>query len=77
MRIRVKLYGEMKQFAPGKESQFDLTLLPGVPLADALEILGIPRDSPHTVLVNGRRVKKSTGLKENDILVIFPQLCGG
>ncbi len=78
MHIHVKLYSDFKKFAPGGGSGlFDLTLPPGATLGLCLEQLHIPKNSEHTVLINGKRANPESCLKEGDTLAIFPLICGG
>lgn len=76
MDIIVKLYGDMKQYAPGDNHQFTLTLEPGALLQDVIEYLSIPIPGA-VLLVNGRRAKQKYGFQSRDTLVIFPEISGG
>ncbi|MCG8683679.1 MAG: MoaD/ThiS family protein [Desulfobacterales bacterium] len=76
MNINIKLYGNLKSFAPGENSQFSLTVEPGASLTSVLDLLNLP-DSGYTVLVNGRRKSLSSSLQDSDTLVLFPEICGG
>ncbi len=81
MHIHVKLYSNLKTYAPGKSGQFDLTLSPGATLEEVCSQLGIPVGIPenlrHTALINGRRAGLDSILKKEDTLVMFPEICGG
>lgn len=77
MQIHVKLYSDLKQYAPGEEDQFDLTLRPGANLGNIFERLAIPQNRNYTALINGRRAFKESVLCQGDTLVVFPQICGG
>ncbi len=54
-----------------------MTLPLGANLVNVFEILAIPRDRNHTVLINGQRAFMESVLTQGDTLVIFPQICGG
>lgn len=76
MQIDVKLYGDIKKYAPGDQTNFKLSLDPGATLADALAVLNIP-EGIHVSLVNGRRVPQNTPLENGSVLVSFPIVSGG
>lgn len=76
MEIEIRLYGEMKQYAPGDTTQFKMSIEPGASLQGVIGRLAIP-ESGYVLLVNGRRVNASYCFKDNDTLVLFPEICGG
>lgn len=76
MQIEVRLYGDLKKYAPGDQTTFVLTLDPGATLADVLAVLEVP-EGIHVSLVNGRRVPKNTPLQSGAVLVLFPIVSGG
>ncbi len=76
MKISVKLYGDMAQYAPGENDQFILTIEPGSSLQNILKHLAIPA-SGYVSLINGRRVDSAYCFQNGDTLVLFPELCGG
>jgi hypothetical protein len=77
MQITVKLYGNLKAYAPDGSTQFELELVPGASLEDALLHLAIPYDESSVFLINGRRASKPSIFHNSDILVIFPEISGG
>lgn len=78
MRIRVNLYGEFKNFSPFAGSgSFDLDLPQGALLESGLKMLQIPVNGSFTALINGKRADLAWELKEGDLLVIIPLICGG
>lgn len=76
MQIDVKLYGDLKKYAPGDQTDFVLTLDPGATLQDVLKRLSIPNEH-HVSLINGRRAAKETRFEGGDTLVLFPPISGG
>ncbi len=76
MRIDVKLYGDLKKYAPGDQTNFVLTLIPGATLGDVRKKLSIPEDR-HVSLINGRRETQSARFEGGDTLVVFPAITGG
>lgn len=76
MRIDIKLYGDLKKYAPSGASQFSMTVPPGTTLADFHAMLAIPAGA-HTSLINGRRADREARLEEGDTVVLMPPLAGG
>jgi molybdopterin converting factor small subunit len=76
MRINVKLYGDLKKYAPGDRNQFSLWLNPGATLGIVARMLSIPKGD-HVSLINGRRSDQDATLANGDNLVFMPQISGG
>lgn len=76
MRIHIKLYGDLKKYAPGGLSQFSMTVPPGTTLANIHAMLAIPGDF-HISLINGRRADGQARFEAGDTLVLMPPLAGG
>ena len=76
MKISIKLYGDMKQYAPGDNNQFELIIEPGVTFKDILNLLTIPT-AGYVSLANGRRIGSEYSFNEGDTLVLFPEISGG
>ena len=76
MQIDVKLYGDLKKFAPGEQTNFVLTLNPGATLGDALKMVSIPMDRCVS-LINGRRSNTEAPIEDGDVIVLFPPISGG
>ena len=76
MQIFIKLYGDLKRYAPGDESQFTLRLEPGATLEDIHRMLAIP-EGHLTALINGRRSGTDATVSDGDTLVLMPSISGG
>jgi molybdopterin converting factor small subunit len=76
MQIDVKLYGDLKKFAPGKQTNFVLTLNSGATLGDVLKVVSIPTDRCVS-LINGQRATAEAVIADGDIVVLFPPISGG
>ena len=76
MRIDVKLYGDLKRYAPGDQTNFTLTLQPGTTLWDIHKMLSIP-NGQHLSLINGRRANHDAKFENGDTLVLLPPISGG
>ncbi|MBI9087471.1 MAG: MoaD/ThiS family protein [Desulfobacterales bacterium] len=77
MMIQVKMFAEFRQYAPAGQKEFRLELKPGATAGQTVSRLGLPPDLPQVVLINGRREKPDTVLKEGDMLTLFPLMEGG
>ena len=76
MHVNVKLYGDLKRYAPGNQYQFVLTLTPGATLGEVVDMYAIPSGT-YVTLINGRRVDRDKQLSSGDTLVLFPPISGG
>jgi molybdopterin converting factor small subunit len=76
MQIDVKLYGDLKKFAPDRQTNFLLTLNSGATLGQVLRMLSIPMERCVS-LINGRRATTDAVIADGDILVLFPPISGG
>ncbi len=77
MEVNVKLYSELKRFAPGGSNIFTLALPPGAAVRDLLKILQIPGEVPRFIVVNGRRCDDNVPLSAGDTIVLFTPVDGG
>ncbi|MEN8753520.1 MAG: MoaD/ThiS family protein [Desulfobacterales bacterium] len=76
MQIFVKLYGDLKSYAPGDQPHFTLNLDPGATLKDIHRMLAIPKGR-HVSLINGRRSSTDATVADGDTLVLLPPISGG
>ena len=76
IEINVRLYGALKKYAPGDQTDFMLVLERGTTLGDVLGMLSIPEDA-HVALVNGRRTANDDQFESGVTLVLFPPVSGG
>jgi molybdopterin synthase sulfur carrier subunit len=80
MRIHVKLYATLREFAPPNNeigSSF-VVELEGNTLGALVGRLGFEMDRAKIVMINGNRVfDMSTTLRDDDLVVIFPPIGGG
>lgn len=79
VRVEVQLHATLASFLPpsGRDGAAILDLDDGVTVADVVGRLGIPADLSRIVLVNGHDVEDTTGLRDGDVVDIFPPLAGG
>jgi molybdopterin converting factor small subunit len=76
MRVRVKLYGDLKKYAPGDHNEFSMSLEQEATLSSVCKMLPIQK-SDHIILINGRRPDENEKLVDGDTLVFMPQISGG
>lgn len=77
MKVRVRCFTGMRQYAPGGRGDFALELEAGTRVGQLLDQMGVPADARPFVAVNGARVEGDPRLKENDIVVLFTPAEGG
>jgi molybdopterin converting factor small subunit len=77
MKIHVRLYVNLKAYAPGKETGFHVDLDPGATVKDLMGALKIPDTVKRVVVVNGRRARDNSILQPDDAVTLFPPLEGG
>jgi len=79
MEIEVKLFANFRDYLPEGSDRFSCTmkLQPSERVADVIERLGLPKDHPKVILINGVHGKEDDRLKEGDTLSIFPPVAGG
>lgn len=74
MKIQVKLMGMLKEKAPDD----GLQLADGASIGDALDALGIDRESVHVFTINGQLVRdKARVLADGEELTVLPPVGGG
>lgn len=84
LTIEVKMFVDFQKYLPpdAVNGRAVISLEEGITLEELLNILGIPRDKPKMILINGlsqgvcTQVKPQT-LKQGDIVSIFPPAGGG
>lgn len=80
MKIAVKLFADLREFAPGDKTvgrSHEIEIDPAGTVNDLLARLGIPTGRAKVVFVNGRSRDRSFVLSENDDVGIFPPVGGG
>ena len=77
MRIEVKLYSELKRFAPGDSNVFSIGLPPGATVQPLLEKLKVPGEVPRFIMVDGRRSEEESPLADGCTVVMFTPGDGG
>jgi sulfur carrier protein ThiS len=77
MQITIKLYGNLKRFAPQKKESASIEIEPGATIRDLLARLGAPDELVWMCAVNDAVVDDTTALRADDILEVFEPVGGG
>lgn len=77
MRVRIKFYNRMRQFAPDGRDDLEFTLDEGSTLAALSTRLAVPPDLHFIALVNGQRADSTTPLRDGDVLILLTPAEGG
>jgi hypothetical protein len=83
MRITIKLYAFLATYLPpgAVENVAEIELGAKATVSQVLELLALPPQQCHLVLVNGVYIapgeRPSCALKEGDALAVWPQVAGG
>lgn len=79
MKIEIALYATLSQYLPpGAENRrASIEVRAGATVREVMTQLGIPRELPNILLVNGRQAPEETVLKDGEVLSVFPPLAGG
>jgi len=77
MQITVKLFANLRKYAPGDNNVFTMTVDPETTIDSLLKQLKIPAGVDRVILVNGRRGKEERTLADGDTLTLFPPMTGG
>jgi molybdopterin synthase sulfur carrier subunit len=79
MRIQVKLYAGLRQYAGGKPpgTPFEVEIEEGASLQELIECLKIPAEEAKVAFVNGVVQEMDWKLKPGDQVGVFPPIGGG
>jgi len=77
MRVHVKLFANLRDYAPNKNPSFAMTLEDGATVEELLKKLGIPPEVPRLTLINGTHVRGNQLLRDEDTVSMFPPIAGG
>ncbi|MGH7410166.1 MAG: MoaD/ThiS family protein [Candidatus Methylomirabilis sp.] len=79
MKIEVQLYATLSQYLPkGSENRKAvMEFADGIMVGQVIDTLGIPKEHPNMVLLNGIHAEDGAPLKDGDVLSVFPPLAGG
>lgn len=79
MRITVKLFATLVRFKDGSRAgkPFEVDLPDGAVVSDLIELLKIPPEETHVVFINNIIEEHTSGLKDGDVVGLFPPVGGG
>lgn len=76
MQIRVKMWGNLRRFAPDGVSETDMQVADDATIADLMATMGAEHEV-FAASVNGKVVSLSTPLSPNDRVFLFDHIIGG
>ncbi|MEE9421149.1 MAG: MoaD/ThiS family protein [Desulfatiglandaceae bacterium] len=77
MRVQIRLFSNLRQYAPGDGGTFQSELGVGATVHRLMEELEIPSSVKRVILVNGYHGKEDTVLTDGDTVTLFPPMAGG
>ena len=77
MRVQIRLFANLRQYAPEGEHVFEVELTYGATTGQLLKSLHIPPTEEKVIMVNGHQAKEDTQLVDGDKVVLFPPMAGG
>lgn len=77
MEVNLKLFNQLRCYAPGNQSAFSIQLPSDATVGELLKRLKILPTVQKTILVNGRRVDEDTLLSAGDEIVMMSPVEGG
>lgn len=77
MEVHVKLFNQLRGYAPSSQTAFSIQLPNDASVGELLEQLKIPAIVQRTILVNGRRVDDKALFSHGDEVVLMSPIEGG
>ncbi len=78
MNVQINLYATLALQTTKRGSQADLIEIEdGTNIGDILDRLGISRDAPKIIFLNGVHADLKTIPKDGDRIAVFPPIAGG
>lgn len=82
MKITVRLLGGFSQYLPknAKADTIELIFENGSSVSDLMTKMGLPKDQPKNILINGRPFgdpPEEKLLNDSDVVAMFPYVVGG
>jgi len=79
MKVEIALYATLTKYLPphAQNRKAAIEVKEDATVREVMDQLGIPRDLPNILLVNGRQTPEDAVLQDGVTLSIFPPLAGG
>ena len=77
MKIRVRCFTGMRQYAPEGEGDVKVALAEDSRVRQLLDQMGVPADAQPFIAVNGCKADHGKILRDGDEVVLFTQMEGG
>jgi sulfur carrier protein ThiS len=79
-RVKVRLWGELSFYGPGKRGRFEVPISQEMPVSDALRLIGVPAADVAVLGRNGEVVRlddPTITVDDEDRIDCFPPTSGG
>lgn len=77
MKVQIRLFAGLKQYAPAGNKIFQIELASPTTVSRVLEILQFPPTLKPVILVNGYHADERTRLFDGDMVSLFQPVAGG
>jgi len=79
IQIKIKLFYDFAHYLPrgSQKKQAVITTAEGTTVSQLFDHLGLPSQTPKTILVNGVKAYLATPLHNHDSIAVFPPMAGG
>ncbi len=77
MQITLRLYGNLRRYAPDKQDRTSIEIGEGTTIASLLQSLGVPDNGWWMAAVNDQVIGADTVLHAQDLLEVFDPVGGG
>ncbi len=77
MQITLRLYGNLRRYAPDKRDRTPVEIGEGTTVGNLLQTLGVPDNGWWMAAVNDHVVQPDTVLYANDLVEVFDPVGGG
>lgn len=77
MKIELRLFADLRGYMPAKELPCVVEVKDGATVSEVLTSIGVPKDKPQIILINGIHGQGDTVLTSGAVLSVFPPVAGG
>lgn len=77
MKIRVRCFTGMRQYAPEGNGDFEIEIDAGSRVGTLLDKMGVTAEEAPFIAVNGYRTDREKHLRDGDTIVLFTSMEGG
>jgi len=77
MQVEVKVFANLRKYAPQSANPLRLTLEDGATAKELIAKIKIPQEKVRVIAVNGSNKPLDYQLSEGDQIALFPEMAGG